>query len=797
MMETVGPAQDPDGRDRLSRLSQASLRINESLDLDTVLQEVVDAARALTGSRYGVITTLDGSGRPLDFVTSGLTAEERRGLEDFLPEGLLVYQYLSRLEEPLRVADYPAHLASLGLPDFSPVSIGPFLAAPVRHLGESVGTIALAREEPGREFSREDEETLVMFASQAALVIANARRHREERRARAGLEALVETSPVGVVVFDATTGAPVSFNREARRLVDVLRDPGQSPEQLLEVITVRREDGREVSLDQLPLAQVLAEAEAVRSEEIVMRVPDGRTVSTLVNATPIRGDDGEVSSFVVTLQDLAPFEDTERLRAEFLAMVSHELRTPLTSIRGSASTLLDEESSLDPAEMRQFHRIIIEQSEHMRGLINNLLDVARIETGALSVSPEPSDLASLVDEARNTFLRTESRHSLDIDLAPDLPLALADRRRIVQVLSNLLSNAARHSGAASPIGVSVHRQGLYVAVSVSDRGRGISAEQMPHLFRKYTPPHGGPGSRDPERTGLGLAICKGIVEAHGGRIWAESDGPETGARFTFTLPALEESASISAGSRSRSRRSGRTRTPVLAVDDDPHALRYIREVLTRAGYHPIVTADPEDVPRLMEQERPHLALLDLVLPDGDGIDLMQRILATTDVPVIFVSAYGQEENVTRALDLGAVDYVVKPFSASELTARIRAALRQRAGLGPAVQAQPYALEDLSIDYAQRRVTLAGIQLDLTATEYAVLYELSAHAGTVLTHQQLLARVWGVGRSGDTGLLRTIIRRLRARLGDDADNPRYIFTVPRTGYRMEKGEMQGEEPSTAT
>ena len=136
-----------------------------------------------------------------------------------------------------------------------------------------------------------------------------------------------------------------------------------------------------------------------------------------------------------------------------------------------------------------------------------------------------------------------------------------------------------------------------------------------------------------------------------------------------------------------------------------------------------------------------------------------------------------------------MDYVVKPFSASELTARIRAALRQRAGLAP--PAQPYALGDLGIDYAQRRVTFAGSPLELTATEYAVLYELTAHAGTVLTHQQLLARVWGVGRSGDTGLLRTIVRRLRAKLGDDADSPRYIFTVPRVGYWMERLETQGE------
>ena len=158
-----------------------------------------------------------------------------------------------------------------------------------------------------------------------------------------------------------------------------------------------------------------------------------------------------------------------------------------------------------------------------------------------------------------------------------------------------------------------------------------------------------------------------------------------------------------------------------------------------------------------------------------------------DIPVIFVSAYGQEENVTRALDMGAVDYLVKPFSPSELAARVRAAMRQRAGLSREEQPSPFLLDDLGINYAERRVTLADHQVQLTANEYGVLYELSTHSGMVLTHDQLLLRVWGVGHSGDSGLVRSIVRRLRRKLGDDAENPRYIFTEPRVGYRMPRGQ----------
>ena len=786
MEETVGKSGAPSGRDRLSRLSEASLQINESLELDTVLQVVLDSARALTEARYGVITLVDDDGVVEDFLTSGLDGEEARRLGE-MPDAMRFYEYLGQIAQALRVEDLTGHLRELGLPEMrSPVPAAAFMAAPVRHGSRRVGFIFLAREEGGAEFVREDEETLVMFAAQAALVISNARRHREERRARAYLETLLETSPVGVVVFDARQGAVRSLNREARRVVGDLLDPDWSVEQVLSSLTFRRADGQEVSLREFTLSQALSTGETVRAEEMTLGLPDGRSVTTLVNATPIRADDGDLESFVVTLQDLTPLEDTERLRAEFLGMVSHELRTPLTSIRGSATTLLDDGAVLDPAEMRQFHRIIVEQADLMRGLISDLLDVARIETGTLSVSPEPSDLAALVDEACTTFLRAVGRDVLDVDLALDLPQVMVDRRRIVQVLGNLLSNAARHSGEAAPIGVSVRRQGVHVEVSVWDRGQGITAEQLPQLFRKYARIDDGGRGRDPVGSGLGLAICKGIVEAHGGRIWAESQGPYLGARFTFTVPVAEAAGATTATPR-RSRRSGRDRTRVLAVDDDPLALRYVRDALTRAGYYPVVTADPGEVPALIEEERPHLALLDLMLPGGSGIDLMQSILSTTDVPVIFVSAYGQEEYVTRALDMGAVDYVVKPYSASELAARIRAALRQRAGLGRSAQPQPYVLGDLSIDYAERRVTLSGRPVELTATEYAVLHELSAHGGMVLTHDQLLLRVWGMAHSGEAGLVRTIVRRLRQKLDDDASAPRYILTEPRVGYRMVRSE----------
>ena len=252
----------------------------------------------------------------------------------------------------------------------------------------------------------------------------------------------------------------------------------------------------------------------------------------------------------------------------------------------------------------------------------------------------------------------------------------------MQVLGNLLSNAARHSPESSAIRVSAVRQGVHVAVSVADEGRGIPADRLPHLFRKLSRIDAEDQGGD---TGLGLAVCKGLVEAHGGRIWAESEGAGLGARVHLHA---------SGGRRGRVRWPGgipgrtgqaprpgsdRDRPRILVVDDDPQTLRYVRDALSRAGYSPTVTADPAEVPRLMEEEKPQLVLLDLMLPGTDAIILMKSIREMADVPVIFLSAYGQDQVIARAFDMGAADYVVKPFSPTELAART----------GPPCAGRPY------------------------------------------------------------------------------------------------------------
>ena len=760
--------------ERLSALPAAIIRVGASLDLGTVLQEVVDSARALTGARYGVITTQTKAGRIQDFVTSGFTPEEQAEMTAW-PDGPRLFAHFRDLRAPLRLANLPAYVRDLGFSSYLMRS-QTLQCTPLVHRNVYVGSFFLAEKEGGREFTKSDEEVLVLFASQAATAIANASTHRDEQRARADLEALVETSPVGVVVFDGETGKPVSFNREARRIVEDLRAPGDSPEELLNLVICRRGDGREVTMAEFPMAQQLNDPETIRAEEMTLSVADGRSVTTLVNATPTRSKEGAVDSMVVTLQDLTPLEELDRLRAEFLSMVSHELRTPLISIKGSTATVLGAAPAPDPAEMLQFFRVIDDQANRMRDLIADLLDQGRIAAGTLSVSVERVEVAGLIDQARSTFNWAGSRRAMTVDLPEDLPCVLADPGRIVQVLNNLLSNAARHSPDASPIAVAASLDRDQVAVSVTDRGSGLPPEKLPHLFRKYADASGEKGVGH----GLGLAICKGLVEAHGGRIWAESGDSGQGTRFTFTLPVAADGndAAPSVPSQPRSpKRNGET--PILVLDDDPQTLRHVRDTLAEAGYAPILTGDPDELPSLVRTHRPRLVLLDLVLPGTDGLELMESVPELEDMPIIFISVYGRDETIVRALDAGAADYIVKPFSPSELTARVRAALRRQ------TEPKPFRLGDLSIRYAERQVTVDGEPVALTVTEFEVLRVLSSHAGRVVTYESLLRQAWR-GRARNTEdpkVVRAMVKSLRRKLGDDAAQPAYVLNERGVGYRM--------------
>jgi PAS domain S-box-containing protein len=552
----------------------------------------------------------------------------------------------------------------------------------------------------------------------------------------------------------------------------------------------RRPDGSVYSRAELPLERALRQGETVRAEEVWFELPDGRTVPTLTNATPVHAAGGEIAGAIAIIQDMTPLEEAERLRSEFLGMVTHELKTPLTAIKGSAATALGSARPLNAADVRELFQIIDQQADRLRELVDDLLDMTRIEAGSLSINPEPMDLRAAIEEAQTNFVRSVGLHEVRVELPDALLPVKADRSRIGQVMANLLTNAAKFSPSAAPITIWVEQDPLNVTVHVQDEGRGIAREKLPQLFKKFSRLHEDSG-HGLSSTGLGLAICKGIIEGHGGRIWAESAGEGEGTTFSFTLPvAAEESRAAPAGAQRRPAQVQKVtrpgeRTRVLAVDDEPHIQRYLQRALSEAGYQATVTGDPSETVKLVELEEPDLVVLDLRLPGVSGFDLLQHIRELSQVPVIFLTASDSEEDAVQALKAGADDYITKPFSPSELLARIEAVLRRRAAADPSETRRSLVLEDLTVNFADREVTLAGEPVSLSATEYKLLYELATHAGRVLTYDQILQRVWGPEYSGETELVRSFVRNLRRKLHEDASNPRFILTERQVGYRMPK------------
>ena len=306
-------------------------------------------------------------------------------------------------------------------------------------------------------------------------------------------------------------------------------------------------------------------------------------------------------------------------------------------------------------------------------------------------------------------------------------------------------------------------------------------DRLAHLFRKPAAPPASARAGGTPLHGLGLAICKGLVEAHGGRIRAESPGPGHGTAVVITMPVTDdvngEVSGISAG-RLRELREDGAPTRILVVEDDPLMQRLLRNALSDEGYEPVVTGDHTQIARILRKEQPALAVLDVVLPGADGIELMQQIPELTDLPVILIFGYGGDQTVERALDVGATDYIVKPFSPMELTVRVRVALRRRE------RPAPFVLGELAIDYRSRRVTAAGSAVNVTATEFELLRTLSLEAGRVVTYKTLVRRVWGKQEeNASRNRVRVFVKSLREKLGEDAESPTWIFNVRGVGYRM--------------
>ncbi len=484
--------------------------------------------------------------------------------------------------------------------------------------------------------------------------------------------------------------------------------------------------------------------------------------------------------------------ETERMRNALLSSVSHDLRTPLTVITGAATSLRDDATLPAPAR-REMLDTIADEAGRLGRLVGDLLEITRLESGAVQVHKEWHSLEELLGAVLRRLDPVLAGREVAVRLPGSLPLVPLDDVLFDQALANLLENAVKYSPAAAPIGIEARLDGDHLVVEIADRGPGLAPGEEARVFEKF---YRG-GRAGPRRgAGLGLTIARAIVEAHEGRISAQprSGG---GALFRIELPLGGDPPEVEAeaagdepgGGEGRMSEDAPVAGPpvvVLVIEDDEPIRRFLRAALASQGFALVESATGADGIAQAAMRQPDLIVLDLGLPDVDGIEVTRRVREWSTVPILVLSARGQEGDKIRALDAGADDYVTKPFSMGELLARMRVALRHGARARAGTDDSVVEAGPLRIDHARRQVTLEGAEVRLTPIEYRLLAALARFPGRVLTHEHLLREVWGPSHTSQHHYLRVYMAQLRHKLERDPSRPALLLTEPGVGYRLAEG-----------
>ena len=362
-------------------------------------------------------------------------------------------------------------------------------------------------------------------------------------------------------------------------------------------------------------------------------------------------------------------KEADRRKDEFLAMLAHELRNPLAPI-GAAAELL-QIVTLDEKRVHQTSQIIGRQVEHMTHLINDLLDVSRVTRGLVTLDTAPVDIRYIVSEAveQVTPLIQSRRHHFALHMQPDTTIVMGDKKRLVQVLTNLLNNAAKYTNEGGNISLKTDVHDTHVLIEVIDNGIGMTPDLVNHAFELFAQ-----GERDSDRSagglGLGLALVKSLVELHHGTVSCESGGIGKGSKFTVCLPRLvkeirrDKQLSLD-GLVDRSAKSLR----IMVVDDNRDAAAMLAMLLEAAGHDVAVAYGARQALELAEAVLPEVCLLDIGLPEMDGNELAQRLRAqpeTAKSVLIAVTGYGQEHDRKRAMVAGFDHHLVKPVDTKRL-----------------------------------------------------------------------------------------------------------------------------------
>ena len=389
---------------------------------------------------------------------------------------------------------------------------------------------------------------------------------------------------------------------------------------------------------------------------------------------PIHDAHGKVSGIFVEGSDVTARKRIEdelraanRQKDQFLAMLAHELRNPLAPITTAAQLL--QRGQMDPPGIQRASDIIARQADHMTALVNDLLDVSRVTRGQVTLTREPLDMSAIVGEAVEQVrpLIDTRHHTLQVETAPESLCVEGDRTRLIQVLSNILNNAAKYTPPGGRIVLRAGVEADCVTIAVRDNGQGIDPPVLPYIFDLFIQ-----AERTPDRSqgglGLGLALVKSLVALHGGRVEARSEGPGTGSEFVVHLPRLavpgiEEEASEAGVA------GGGQGLRILVVDDNVDGAEMLGTLLEMNGYQTTLAFNGEDGLASALRVRPDVCLLDIGLPDIDGHELARRLRGmpeTSGAMLVALTGYGQVEDQQRARKAGFNHHLVKPADLTKL-----------------------------------------------------------------------------------------------------------------------------------
>ncbi|HEX6320675.1 MAG TPA: ATP-binding protein [Burkholderiales bacterium] len=478
---------------------------------------------------------------------------------------------------------------------------------------------------------------------------------------------LVALLPAAVYTC-AASGVITFYNAHAVALWGRAPALGDTDERFCGSLRLWRPDGTALPHRETPMAVALLEGREFRNQEVVIERPDGSRITVLVSIDPIRDERGGVVGAINVFHDTTALKQAERTlkeadrrKDEFLAMLSHELRNPLAPIR-NAVTLLQEAHAEAPLR-EQACAILDRQVDHMIRLVDDLLDIARISRGSISLQKRPVSLAAVVESAVETGrpLLEANGHRLALDL-PREPIVLsADPVRLAQVIANLINNAAKYTAPGGRIGLCARPDPGWVSVSVTDNGIGIEPGALPQVFEMFSQIDS-TRRRAPGGLGVGLALARQLVELHGGSIEAHSEGLGRGSRFTvrLPLPASLAPAGLQASTPARQAGAGRR---VLVVDDNVDAADSLGMMLEQMGHSVQVSYDGRAALAAARRNVPDIVLLDLDLPQLDGFAvarLLRQDRRLDRVPIVAVTGFGQEADRSRARQAGFDEHLVKP-----------------------------------------------------------------------------------------------------------------------------------------